>query len=165
MSDAQEVAANNTPGRDRAVDVARLAALVVVLFGHCTLLLATIDADGVRIGNLLGEVPAITPITWVVQVMPLFVLAGGAAGAYGWHPGTPWSTWLFTRAATVPTRVLVPRRMDRRHPRRAHDPRRGVRGGARTRIRRAPMVSRRVPRGARLRAGVDTAAYGARPPS
>ena len=72
MSDAQEVAANNTPGRDRAVDVARLAALVVVLFGHCTLLLATIDADGVRIGNLLGEVPAITPITWVVQVMPLF---------------------------------------------------------------------------------------------
>ena len=98
MSDAQEVAANNTPGRDRAVDVARLAALVVVLFGHCTLLLATIDADGVRIGNLLGEVPAITPITWVVQVMPLFFFAGGAAGAYGWHPGTPWSTWLFTRA-------------------------------------------------------------------
>ena len=85
------------PGRDRAVDVARLAALVVVMFGHCALLLATINEGGVRIGNLIGEVPAVAPITWVVQVMPLFFLAGGAAGAYGYHGGTPWGTWLFTR--------------------------------------------------------------------
>ena len=94
----RKVAANTPPGRDRAVDVARLAALVVVMFGHCALLLATIDTGGLRIGNLLGELPAIAPITWVVQVMPLFFLAGGAAGAYGWRPGTPWGTWLFTRA-------------------------------------------------------------------
>lgn len=86
------------PRRDRAVDVARLAALVVVMFGHCALLLAAIDADGVQIGNLLGALPALNPLTWIVQVMPLFFLAGGAAGAYGWHPGTPWGTWLFTRA-------------------------------------------------------------------
>jgi surface polysaccharide O-acyltransferase-like enzyme len=98
MSDAGKVAAETPPDRDRSVDVARLAALVVVMFGHCALLLATIDAGGVRIGNLLGELPAITPITWVVQVMPLFFLAGGAAGAYGWRPGTPWGAWLFTRA-------------------------------------------------------------------
>src|SRR5258705_9608872 len=97
MSDAGKVAAQTPPGRDRAVDVARLAALVVVMFGHCALLLATIDASGLRIGNLLGELPAIAPITWVVQVMPLFFLAGGAAGAYGWRSGTPWGTWLFTR--------------------------------------------------------------------
>jgi hypothetical protein len=84
--------------RDRAVDVARLTALVVVMFGHCALLLATIDGGGLRIGNLLGELPAISPITWAVQVMPLFFLAGGAAGAYGWRDGTPWGTWLFTRA-------------------------------------------------------------------
>jgi len=98
MSDARVVAADTPPSRDRAVDVARLTALVVVMFGHCALLLATIDSGGLRIGNLLGELPAITPITWVVQVMPLFFLAGGAAGAYGWRPGTPWGTWLFTRA-------------------------------------------------------------------
>ncbi|BBY15793.1 acyltransferase family protein [Mycolicibacterium litorale] len=84
--------------RDRAVDVARLAALLVVMFGHCALLLATIDSGGVRIGNLLGALPTIAPVTWVVQVMPLFFLAGGAAGAYGWHPGTPWGSWLFARA-------------------------------------------------------------------
>lgn len=85
-------------GRDRAVDVARLTALVVVMFGHCALLLATIDSDGVRIGNLLGAIPALAPLTWIVQVMPLFFLAGGAAGAYGWHSGTAWGSWLFTRA-------------------------------------------------------------------
>ncbi|OBK18921.1 acetyltransferase [Mycobacterium asiaticum] len=83
--------------RDRAVDVARLTALVVVMFGHCALLLGTIDADGVRISNLLGAIPAIAPVTWVVQVMPLFFLAGGAAGAYGWHQGTAWGSWLFAR--------------------------------------------------------------------
>jgi len=98
VSNRSTVADNTSPGRDRAVDVARLAALVVVIFGHCALLLATIDADGLRIGNLLGELPAIAPVTWVVQVMPLFFLAGGAAGAYGWRSGTPWGTWLFTRA-------------------------------------------------------------------
>ena len=98
MPDARAVAENTAPSRDRAVDVARLAALVVVMFGHCALLLATIDSNGLRIGNLLGELPAIAPITWVVQVMPLFFLAGGAAGAYGWRSGTPWGAWLFTRA-------------------------------------------------------------------
>lgn len=86
------------PGRDRAVDVVRLAALVVVIFGHCALLLATIDGGGVRIGNLIGAVPAVAPLTWIVQVMPLFFLAGGAAGAYGYRSGTAWGTWLFTRA-------------------------------------------------------------------
>jgi hypothetical protein len=98
MPDARRLDAETPSSRDRAVDVARLAALVVVMFGHCALLLATIDGGGVRIGNLLGELPAIAPITWVVQVMPLFFLAGGAAGAYGWRAGTPWGSWLFTRA-------------------------------------------------------------------
>lgn len=95
-----EVSATVEPAvrtRDRAIDVARIAALVVVMFGHCALLLATIDDRGVRIGNLLGALPDLAPITWVVQVMPLFFLAGGAAGAYGWHPGKAWGTWLLTR--------------------------------------------------------------------
>jgi hypothetical protein len=98
VSDAANVATATPADRDRAVDVARLAALVVVMFGHCALLLATIDSSALRIGNLLGQVPAIAPITWLVQVMPLFFLAGGAAGAYGWHPGTAWGSWLVKRA-------------------------------------------------------------------
>lgn len=88
----------STPVRDRAVDVARLAALVVVMFGHCALLLATIDARGLHVANLIGALPAIAPVTWIVQVMPLFFLAGGAAGSYGYRTGTAWGAWLFTRA-------------------------------------------------------------------
>ncbi|MGD9619527.1 MAG: acyltransferase [Mycolicibacterium sp.] len=88
----------NPPQRDRAVDVARLTALVVVMFGHCALLLATIDGGGARISNLIGAIPALAPSTWILQVMPLFFLAGGAAGTYGYHAGTPWGSWLFTRA-------------------------------------------------------------------
>ena len=100
------------PGRDRAVDVARLAALVVVMFGHCALLLATIDSGGVRIGNLLVQLPDIHPITWVVQVMPLFFLAGGAAGAYGWRSGGAVGRLAVHQgAAAVPAGVLVSRGM------------------------------------------------------
>lgn len=98
LSRADKLAADTPPDRDRAIDVARLGALLIVIFGHCALLLATIDAAGVRIGNILGAIPALTPITWVVQIMPLFFLAGGAAGAYGWHTGRAWGSWLFTRA-------------------------------------------------------------------
>ena len=95
---APPAATTTAPTRDRAIDVARLGALLMVMFGHCALLLATMDASVVRLGNLLGEIPAIQPVTWIVQVMPLFFLAGGAAGAYGWRDGTSWGTWLFTRA-------------------------------------------------------------------
>ncbi|ANI40033.1 acyltransferase family protein [Mycolicibacterium vaccae] len=84
--------------RDRAVDVARLGSLLMVMFGHSVLLLATIDASGVRIGNLIGAVPAVAPLTWIAQVMPLFFLAGGAAAVYGHQAGTRWGTWVFTRA-------------------------------------------------------------------
>lgn len=97
-SDAPTVADDAAPVRDRAVDVARLGALLVVMFGHCALLLATIDTGGLRIGNLLGQLPALAPITWAAQIMPLFFLAGGAAGAYGWKPGKSWGTWLFARS-------------------------------------------------------------------
>ncbi|MEW5809760.1 MAG: acyltransferase [Actinomycetota bacterium] len=89
---------NSAPARDRAVDVARLAALVVVMFGHCALLLATVDGRGVHVANLIGALPAIAPLTWIVQVMPLFFLAGGAAGSYAYRDGTPWGAWLFVRA-------------------------------------------------------------------
>jgi surface polysaccharide O-acyltransferase-like enzyme len=98
IPDARAVAAGTAPDRDRAVDVARLGALLVVMFGHCALLLATIDSSGLWVGNLLGARPDLALVTWVVQVMPLFFLAGGAAGAYGWRPGTQWGTWLFARA-------------------------------------------------------------------
>lgn len=98
LPDFRAVIDGTAPDRDRSIDVARLGALLVVMFGHCALLLATITADGVQIGNTLGAVPSLQPATWVLQVMPLFFFAGAAAGIYSWQDGTPWGTWLFTRA-------------------------------------------------------------------
>ena len=98
LPDFRSVIDGTAPDRDRSIDVARLSALLVVMFGHCTMLLATITADGVQIGNTLGAVPSLQPATWVLQVMPLFFFAGAAAGVYSWQDGTPWGTWLFTRA-------------------------------------------------------------------
>jgi surface polysaccharide O-acyltransferase-like enzyme len=98
VPDAREIADDPKTTRDRAIDVARLTALLVVMFGHCALLLATIDANGLHIGNLLAALPVLMTITWLVQVMPLFFLAGGAAGAYGYRTGTPWGTFVLTRA-------------------------------------------------------------------
>lgn len=84
--------------RDRAIDVARLASLLVVMFGHSVLLLATITPAGVWVGNTLGALPSLQPITWFLQVMPLFFLAGAASAAYGLKPGTAWGGWLLGRA-------------------------------------------------------------------
>ncbi|WP_418002779.1 acyltransferase family protein [Mycobacterium sp. PDNC021] len=98
LPDFRTVIDSTAPDRDRSIDVARLGALIVVIFGHCALLLATITADGIQIGNTLGAVPRLQPATWVLQVMPLFFFAGAAAGVYSWQDGTPWGTWLFTRA-------------------------------------------------------------------
>lgn len=98
LPDFHTVIDGTAPDRDRSIDVARLGALLVVMFGHCTMLLATIKADGIHIGNTLGAVPGLQPATWVLQVMPLFFFAGATAGIHSWRAGTPWGTWLFTRA-------------------------------------------------------------------
>ncbi|MGC5023148.1 acyltransferase family protein [Tsukamurella sp. DT100] len=96
---ARSAVLDGTPdARDRAIDVARLASLVVVMVGHCVLLLATITPSGVWVGNTLGAQPSLQPITWVLQVMPLFFLAGAASSAYGLNQGTAWGGWLLGRA-------------------------------------------------------------------
>ncbi|MEC4612668.1 acyltransferase family protein [Tsukamurella tyrosinosolvens] len=96
---ARAAVLDGTPGtRDRAIDVARLASLLVVMFGHCVLLLATVTPSGVWVGNTLGAQPSLQPITWGLQVMPLFFLAGAASSAYGLKPGTAWGGWLLGRA-------------------------------------------------------------------
>ncbi|MBS4100914.1 acyltransferase family protein [Tsukamurella paurometabola] len=96
---ARAAVIDGTPDtRDRAIDVARLVSLLVVMFGHCVLLLATVAPSGVWVGNTLGAQPSLQPITWMVQVMPLFFLAGAASSAYGLQRGAPWGGWLFGRA-------------------------------------------------------------------
>ncbi|MEW1955627.1 acyltransferase [Terrabacter sp. NPDC080008] len=65
--------------RDRWVDTLRVGSLLVVVLGHW--LMVALTPDG-RITNALAVVPALQPLTWLLQVMPLFFLVGGVAHAH-----------------------------------------------------------------------------------
>ncbi len=69
-----------TPGdRDRWADTLRVGSLLVVILGHW--LMVAVLPDG-QVSNALKIVPALQPLTWVLQVMPLFFLVGGVAHAH-----------------------------------------------------------------------------------
>ncbi|MFD3595706.1 acyltransferase [Nocardia sp. NPDC058640] len=92
------VAANTPADRDRFLDLLRIASLVVVVVGHCLMLTVHVSGGQVHFGNILADLPILQPLTWVLQVLPLFFFAGVAAGARGIEPGTSWGAWLFRRA-------------------------------------------------------------------
>ncbi|MEE1755870.1 acyltransferase family protein [Streptomyces sp. SP18CS02] len=75
--------AENTPGtRDRYVDLLRVASLGTVVLGHW--LMAAVTGDG-GVGNLLAVVPALQPLTWVLQIMPVFFFVGGFSHALSYR--------------------------------------------------------------------------------
>ena len=77
--------ADATPdSRNRIVDLWRALAILVVMFGHW--LAASIwlqPNDDIALLNSLEWIPYAAWITWIVQVMPIFFLAGGYANARG----------------------------------------------------------------------------------
>ncbi|WP_409329713.1 acyltransferase family protein [Trujillonella humicola] len=80
-----ELAARTPPGRNRVVDLVRAAAILFVVLGHWLVVVVRLGDDGTLSGvNLLGIWPPAQPMTWVFQVMPLFFLVGGYAGAAAW---------------------------------------------------------------------------------
>ncbi|MFB8127764.1 acyltransferase family protein [Streptomyces bacillaris] len=92
MGSAVRVLAEATPAtRDRYVDLLRVGSLAVVVLGHW--MMAAVTPDGV--GNLLAVVPALQPLTWLLQVMPVFFFVGGFSHALSYRsllrkrPGGP----------------------------------------------------------------------------
>ncbi|MFT4200160.1 acyltransferase family protein [Gordonia sp. (in: high G+C Gram-positive bacteria)] len=99
--DAAELDRLTGDTRDRAVDVLRLASLLVVVAGHSIMLTVAPPAPGgdrLVLGNLLGDHPLLQVATWLLQVLPLFFFAGAAAAVYGWRPDTAPGHWLFRRS-------------------------------------------------------------------
>lgn len=88
--------------RDRVVDAARAAALIVVVIGHGVMAVVAWP-DGIpRLGNLLAAFPWTQALTWVLQIMPLFFFAGGAASTLSWDKHAArdgaYASWLWSRA-------------------------------------------------------------------
>ncbi|MFC4912672.1 acyltransferase family protein [Actinomadura gamaensis] len=72
--------------RDRAVDALRALAIVGVVLGHW-LVTGLVDTGGVlRAASPLTSMPALTPISWVLQTLAIFFLVGGYTAARGHRP-------------------------------------------------------------------------------
>ncbi|MGV0625007.1 acyltransferase family protein [Mycolicibacter minnesotensis] len=99
--DPIELAAGTPAGRDRALDVMRIGALLGVVLGH-TVMAASVIRDGVLIwDNLLTVSPVLAGLTWIFQIMPLFFFAGAAACLDSWRPGGDWGGWLMKRCTRL----------------------------------------------------------------
>ncbi|KLI05857.1 MULTISPECIES: acyltransferase family protein [Mycolicibacterium] len=96
-----EVEAQTPAGRDRAIDVIRIASLVGVVFGHTIMATSTIRDDVFIWSNLLTESTVFQALTWVFQIMPLFFFAGVAASVQSWNPGSSWGGWLLKRCTRL----------------------------------------------------------------
>ena len=73
------------PTRDPVLDLVRAGCLVVVVVLHAMMAGITVDAGGIHIVNALEDQDWFTPVTWFVQVMPLFFVVGGFAGITQWR--------------------------------------------------------------------------------
>lgn len=70
--------------RDRFLDLLRAGSIVAVVVGHWLVTDLYWSAGRVELGSSLGEAPALWPLTWVLQVIPLFFFVGGYANRRSW---------------------------------------------------------------------------------
>lgn len=91
--------ADSTPAdRNRAVDALRAGSILVVVFGHWLMAAVTVR-DGELVPGHLLELAAWThPLTWLLQVMPVFFFVGGYANGRSWRSarrrGEMYGAWL-----------------------------------------------------------------------
>ena len=97
--------------RDVAIDAIRTWSLAVVVAGHFIMQIMFWQPDGIPVGsNTLSSAPAWPFVTWVLQVMPLFFLAGGAVNRASWERFTgTYAQWLWKRLQRLlrPTLFLL----------------------------------------------------------
>ncbi|MGH2756749.1 MAG: acyltransferase family protein [Actinomycetota bacterium] len=100
-------------GRDELVDLLRSVATTTVVIWHWVFTILVWKPDGPHADNPIGYVSGLWSLTWVLQVMPLFFVAGGFVHARAWardrgRPGA-WGSFVKRRAVQlgVPALVLI----------------------------------------------------------
>ncbi|MBQ1049661.1 acyltransferase [Micromonospora sp. C51] len=108
------LAARTPAERERYLDLLRALAIVLVVLGHWAIAAVEYDESGRPDGHsALTALPWAYPLTWAVQVMPVFFLVGGYANAasLATHQsrGGDAIGWLLGRSARLlrPTSALV----------------------------------------------------------
>ncbi|MEV7196842.1 acyltransferase [Streptomyces sp. NPDC093510] len=84
-SSVRELAGKTPAGRDRYVDLLRVASLGTVVVGHWLMAAVTVGDDGAEVGNLLAVVPELQLVTWALQIMPVFFFVGGFSHALSYR--------------------------------------------------------------------------------
>ncbi|NUL44535.1 acyltransferase [Cellulosimicrobium funkei] len=74
-----------TAGRDTGIDLVRAFCVVVVVLLHALMAGVTVGEAGPEFINTAEGAAWFTPLTWVVQVMPLFFVVGGFAGSIAYR--------------------------------------------------------------------------------
>ena len=110
LRDVDALAEATPDTRNRVVDFLRALAILVVAFGHWTAA-AVVVRDGELVANQILNIASWThPLTWVIQVMPVFFLVGGYANALSWRSarrrGEPYAGWLRSRLRRLGTPVI-----------------------------------------------------------
>jgi surface polysaccharide O-acyltransferase-like enzyme len=94
--------AENTPAeRNRVVDLMRVVSILVVIFGHWLIAAVSFQDGELVTGHLLSMATWTHPLTWVLQVMPVFFFVGGYSNALSWRSaqrnGVGYGGWLRAR--------------------------------------------------------------------
>ncbi|MCU1522617.1 MAG: acyltransferase [Arthrobacter sp.] len=75
-----------TPDRDLVIDLARFFCLALVVISHSLMVSPELHPDGtVTYENTLGNQRWFEPVVWILQIMPLFFVAGGITGLQSWR--------------------------------------------------------------------------------
>src|SRR4051812_35688730 len=70
--------------RDRSIDLVRSSLLLVVVALHSMMAGVSVGPEGIVVGNALENQGWFAPLTWVVQIMPLFFVVGGFSSHTQW---------------------------------------------------------------------------------
>ncbi|SDL62145.1 acyltransferase family protein [Nonomuraea jiangxiensis] len=107
-------AEQSPPSRERFIDLLRGISILAVVLGHWLVTVVGYDEHGELTGrSALPDLPWAHPLTWVVQVMPVFFFVGGYANAVSLaaerRRGGNATEWLLNRSGRLlrPTTALV----------------------------------------------------------
>lgn len=102
----RSLAEQTPPSRERYVDLLRAVTIILVVLGHWLVSVVTHNERGQLAGHsALESMTWMYPFTWLVQVMPLFFIAGGYANAASLaahrNRGGHAITWIQNRGARL----------------------------------------------------------------
>jgi hypothetical protein len=108
----RQAAAQTPPDRNRLIDAVRGLSLIVVVIGHLGMAMVYWPQGGKPvIGNLLASYPLLQGATWILQVIPLFFMAGGAVNLASWQrareEGVSGPVWIWGRIRRLYRPVLL----------------------------------------------------------